>query len=320
MQIQDLKLPGNIHIPVETLEGFLWGGRESGIRWLNQLPALVESVCEQHQIVDLRPSPELRMNLVLFGESAIHGPIVLKMAQPHRESSNEIAATRVMNTTGRYARLIDADESGSWILLERVHPGQMLQALAQTGEVSDEDATRIAATLMLETVRPVPEDATYKFPDIEQWLHSLWEHHRNNKGIIPKEQLDLAIQHARDMVANPDEPVLLHGDFHHGNILTSPNGWTMIDPKGMVGHLAFEVGPFFYNPIGIDRRQDLEEVYARRLDIFEELLGIDRVMLWRNALVGMVLSDCWSLEVGPVDHTHFNTVTAAFMRLPERFA
>lgn len=320
MQIQDLKLPGDIYIPVETLEGFLWGGRESGIRWLNQLPELIDSVCRQHKIVDLRPSPELRMNLVLFGESATHGPIVLKMAQPHREVSNEIAATRVMNTTGRYARLIDADESAAWIILERVYPGEMLQTLAQTGEISDEEATRITATLMKETVRPVPAGNSHAFPDIEKWLHSLWEHHRTNKGIIPNEQLELAIRQARDMIANPGEPVLLHGDFHHGNILTSPNGWIMIDPKGIVGHRAFEVGPFFYNPIGVDKRDDLERVYTRRLDIFEEILGIDRVTLWRNALVGLVLSDCWSLEDGPVNHTHYNTNTAAFMRLPERFA
>lgn len=318
--INDLILPNNIHVPATTVEGFLWGGRESGARWLEQLPALVESVCQQHTITHLRPSPELRMNLVLFGESSQHGPVVLKMAQPHDEVGNEIAATRVMMESGRYARLIDADESGAWMLIERIYPGEMLQTMAQTGEISDEGATRITATLMRDTLMPVPEGVTHDFPDINRWLRSLWEHHRTKRGTIPDEQLELAIQLGREMVANPDPQFLLHGDFHHGNILTSRYGWTMIDPKGIVGHKAFEVGPFFYNPMGVDKREDLKGLFSRRLDIFEEILDIDRVTLWRNALVGCVLSDCWSLQDGPVNHTHYNTNSAALMQLPERYA
>lgn len=319
--INDLTLPNNIHISTEVLEGFLWGGRESGIRWLEQLPELVDSVCREHNITNLRPSPEMRMNLVLFGESSAHGSVVIKLAQPHHEVSNEIACMRLFSETGRFVRFIDANDSGAWSLQERIFPGEMLQTLAQTGEIPDEEATRIAATLMQETIRPLPDTVTYDFPDLNQWLHSLWEHHRMKKGSIPEEQLDLAIRHAREMVATPGDQVLLHGDFHHGNILTSERGWTMIDPKGIIGHKAFEVGPFFYNPIGVDKRDNLEELFTRRLEIFEQVLEIDRATLWRNALVGCVLSDCWSLEDGrPIDHTHSNSITAALMRLPERFA
>jgi streptomycin 6-kinase len=316
----DLYLPNGIVIPADQVKGTLWGGVTSGIAWLQHLPTLVETLCQRFSIKNLRPAPEIRMNLVLFGDSAIHGPVVLKVAQPHPEASNEIACMRIMSSTGRYSRLIDADPSSAWSLQERILPGEMLQTFAQSGEISDADATEITARLMQETTAPVPGSVTHSFPNLDRWLKSLWEHALNPLGIIPSEQLELAVQHAQELVEKPDAPMLLHGDFHHGNILRADHEWMMIDPKGIVAEKAFEVGPFFYNPIGVDKRPDLPALFAKRLDIFENVLEIDRVRLWRCALVGCVLSDCWSLEDGPVDHTHFDTVTAALMSLPERNA
>lgn len=319
-KIRDLNLPNNIQIAGEILEGFLWGGRESGIAWLDGAPALIDAVCQKHKISDLRVSPEMRMNMVLFGESSIHGPVVLKAAPPHWEVTNEINAIDMLNLTGLYAPLIDADESAAWSLQVRLQPGEMLQTFAQSGEISDEEATRITAKLMKSTIQPVPTDSSHNFPDLQRWLKSLWDYEHSGKDTIPADQLGLALRHARELVADPGAPMLLHGDFHHGNILHTHDGWRVTDPKGILGDAAFEVGPFFYNPIGVDKRPHLADLFDRRLEIFSEVLGIDRLRLWKAALIGCVLSDCWSLEDGPVDHTHFDTVTAALMQLPERNA
>lgn len=317
-RIPDLNLANDIRIPAAQVEQFLWGGVESGILWLEDLPALLNTVCQQHKITQLRPSPEMRMNLVLFGESATHGPVVIKLAQPNWEAPNEITAMRILARTGRYVRLIDAHESAAWSLQERVNPGEMLQTFARSGEIGDDEATRITARLMQETIRPLPTDVSHPFPNLDTWLKSLWEYADSGRDIIPPDQLELALRHARDLVEQPEPSMLLHGDFHHGNILNNDSGWTMIDPKGILAEKAFEVGPFFYNPIGIDQHPDLVALFDARLDIFSEVLGINRTRLWKCALVACVLSDCWSLEDGPVNHCHFDTVTAALMQLPER--
>lgn len=316
--IPDLNLLDDIHIPAETVKGFLWGGVESGVRWMHALPALLDSICQRHNITNLRPSPEIRMNLVLFGESATHGPVVLKLAPPNWEVSNEIASMRIYSRGSRYAQFIDADETAAWSLQARVQPGTMLQTLAQTGDVSDEEATLITAKLMRETVKPLPADVSHSFPDLNTWLKSFWEYADSGKQSIPSDQLELALRHARELVSHPEPPMLLHGDFHHGNILKGEDDWVMIDPKGILAEKAFEVGPFFYNPIGVDQYPNLVDLYDRRLEIYSQELGISRIRLWKCALVGCVLSDCWSLEDGPVDHTHFDSVTAALMQLPER--
>lgn len=316
--IPDLNLRDGIRIPADTVKGFLWGGTESGLAWLEQLPLLIEAVCHQHKITNLQAAPQLSMNLVLFGESDIHGPIVLKMAQPNWEVNNEIASMRIYSESGLYARLIDANESAAWQLQARVQPGDMLQTLVQNGDIPDAEATRTAANLMRKSMRPVPAGLAHTFPNLDRWLDSLWKYAESGRDEIPAEQLELALRHGRELARSPEQPMLLHGDFHHGNILRNEDGWSIIDPKGILADASFEVGPFFYNPIGVDRRSDLVDLFDQRLTIFSDVLEIRRLKLWRASLVACVLSDCWSLEDGPVNHAHFDTVTAALMQLPER--
>ena len=45
-------------------------------------------------------------------------------------------------------------------------------------------------------------------------------------------------------------PMLIHGDLHHYNILLSKDSWLAIDPKGVIGPAAYEVGPLLMNPLG----------------------------------------------------------------------
>jgi streptomycin 6-kinase len=42
---------------------------------------------------------------------------------------------------------------------------------------------------------------------------------------------------------------LLHGDLHHGNVVFDrERGWLVIDPKGVVAELEFELGAALRNP------------------------------------------------------------------------
>lgn len=315
--LQDLHLPNNIRIPGEKVEGFLWGDRESGIHWLAKLPDLVESICQKHNIADLSPAAEMRMNPVLFGESATLGSVVLKLARPVPEIISEFNMAIYVSSHGN-PRVLDHDVHAAWILMERVKPGVTMQNLSHTGGISDTDASIAAARLMRESRIPVP--AQHQFPTLERWLKSLFEYRdrHGENGPLPNEQVDLALRHAQWLLVEPLEQFLLHGDFHHGNIIQGESGWMLIDPKGLVGPAAFEVGPFFYNPLGLDKQPNLVEIFTGRLAIFSETLGIDRVLLWRAIYVAVVLSDCWTVEDYPdEDYTHHNSITIALLELPE---
>jgi streptomycin 6-kinase len=91
--------------------------------------------------------------------------------------------------------------------------------------------------------------------------------------------------------------MLIHGDFHHFNVLSSGSGWAAIDPKGVIGHPEYEVGPLMINPWpgflnGANPRVQAE----RRLSILSERLGFPRQRLLDWALCHAVLSAWWDTK------------------------
>jgi streptomycin 6-kinase len=81
----------------------------------------------------------------------------------------------------------------------------------------------------------------------------------------------------------------LHGDLHPWNILSAEREpWLAIDPKGVVGDPAYELGPFIYSlPLPPDQPA---RVLARRLDQFAEELGFERRRIINAVLPRAVLA------------------------------
>ena len=52
-----------------------------------------------------------------------------------------------------------------------------------------------------------------------------------------------------DVMGPAPEP--LHGDIHHGNVLRDNHSgaWVVIDPKGLLGHPAYDFANLFFNPM-----------------------------------------------------------------------
>ena len=71
---------------------------------------------------------------------------------------------------------------------------------------------------------------------------------------------------------------LVHGDFHHHNVLASGSRYVAIDPKPMLGEPEFDVASFLWNPLEYRMRLDVTE---RRLAAFAAA-GLDeaRMRAW----------------------------------------
>lgn len=99
------------------------------------------------------------------------------------------------------------------------------------------------------------------------------------------------------LLADPHDPVLLHGDIHHGNVLDfGERGWLAIDPWGYVGERAYDYANILRNP-------DLERVcepgrLERGIWEIARLAELDaaRLRLWIYAHAG--LSAAWDLMDG----------------------
>lgn len=193
-------------------------------------------------------------------------------------------------------RLLDDDRERGALLLERVRPGTTLIAIEDDGE-----RTRIAARVMGRLWRPAP--GAHRFPTVERWaagLARLRARFDGGTGPLPPDLVDTAERLFVELIDSMGEPVLLHGDLHHENILCSEREeWLAIDPKGLVGEPAYEVGALLRNPLPWlfeQSRPRPAELTARRASVLAEALGFDRERILRWGFAQAVLSAWWCIE------------------------
>lgn len=280
-----MNLPSEFVANIEGVFG------KAGKRFLANLPALIEEASQKWSLTDVRPSPELSYNFVAFAKRG-EEQVVLKMGVPNRELKSEMATLRLFNGEGA-CRLIDHNLRKYWMLLERLQPGVMLATLED-----DEKATHIAADLMQRIWRPAPEkDVFIRLSDWFDGLKKLRPHFKGGTGPFDQKLVERVERSVKDFFAENHKPVLMHGDFHHYNILSSERGWLVIDPKGVIGPACYEVGPLLINPWGdLLNGNNYRQLTKRRIDILHEKLGFERERIREWGLAHAVLSAWWSIE------------------------
>jgi streptomycin 6-kinase len=282
---------------------------DDGAEWLAALPQFLDSVAQRYDLTVGAPF-NLSYNYVCAATRRDGTPVVLKLSPPYDEFYTEVAALRHYGVEG-CVELLEADPDQGIVILERLFPGETLHALSLQ---DDDKATRIAADVMLKLWKPLP--AEHAFPTVERWsrgLQRLRERYNGGTGPMPAHLVERAEATYRDLLASAPPPVLLHGDLHHDNILSATRApYLAIDPKGLAGEPAYEVGPLFYNPQPeIYRLPNLRQILARRLAVLTETLQIDRERLLACAFAHSVLSATWSVEDENYDDGYLDTVHIA---------
>jgi len=267
----------------------------AGADWLENLPALIADCEKRWGLTVKRPFPNLSYNFAATAVRADGSEVVLKMGVVNPELLTEIEALRLYDGRG-IVRLLDADPAQGVLLLERLRPGTPLVTVD-----NDEAATAVAAQVMQKLWRPAPAD--HPFPTVEKWAQGMMKLRREfdgGTGPFPKKLVETAEYLFADLLPTQAKPILLHGDLHHWNILCAQRApWLALDPKGVVGEPAYEIGAWLRNPI--DRLQtwpDLKRIQARRIDQFVETLGFERERIVGWGIAQAVLSAWWSFEDG----------------------
>jgi streptomycin 6-kinase len=281
-------------------------GEQAGRAWLDALPELLAGIAGRWALT-LGDPYGLSFNYVTRATRADGTPAVLKLTPPAGELRFEAAALRHFDGAGA-VRLLAADVAAGALLLERAAPGEPLTAVQAR---DDEEATRIAAGVGRRLHRPLPGP----FRTVEDWARGafgwLRDRYGGGTGPLPAAVIGRAEAEHAELVASAAPPVLLHGDLHHDNMLTSDRGWLAIDPHGVLGEPAYEAGPLLRNPIGLGGRPDLAAVLARRVPILAEAYGVDaeRIRGWGRAHGAVSL--IWSHQDGGSVDTDTLAVLAA---------
>jgi streptomycin 6-kinase len=285
-----------MHIPEEFIRTTVDLYAEEGLAWLKGLPALIDE-CARRWSLTVEPPFALSYNYVAPAVRADGTPVVLKVGFPTGEPLDQIAALRIYDGHGM-TQLLESDQERGAMLLERLLPGVPLNQLE-----SDEQATAIAAQVMRELWQgPAGSPpADHPFPTVADWaagMQRMREHFGGTSGPFPARLVDEAESLFAELLGSQAAPVLLHGDLHHENILSARRApWLALDPKGILGEPAYEVGALLRNPLPqLLQRPDPGRVMARRIDQLAEALGIDRARIRGWGLAQAVLSAWWSVE------------------------
>ena len=283
-------------------------GKE-GANWLQRLPSILNEIANRWEISLQNPFDDMAYNFVAPVILKDGSEVVLKVGVPNPELYYEMDALRLFNGRGA-VRLLQADLELGALLLERLKPGESLLHLE-----NDEEATKIAGMVMRQLwATGVDENI---FPSVEYWAGGFQRLRPDGSGshvLFPQHWLDHAQGLFRDLLASMEEAGLLHGDLHHWNILSAGRQpWLAIDPKGVFGEPAYEVGAWLRNPFPAILAEPFpHRIISRRVDQLSEQLGFDRERLLAWGLAQAVLAAWWSYTDAQEDWESWLQVAALF--------
>ena len=217
--------------------------------------------------------------------------VVLKVV---KEQGDEWRCGEVAATFGGRGVVEVYEEVPGAALFERLDPGEPLAILALNGR--DEEATDILAMML---GRMAPQDPPDWCPTVERWGAGFARYVASGDERVPLTLVEPAHRIYEDLCATQRNPALLHGDLHHGNVLSDRvRGWCAIDPKGVVGELEYEIGAALRNPLGRPELFANLVVVERRLEEFGLALGLGVGGARGWCFAQAVLAAIWSIEDG----------------------
>ncbi|MFJ6623576.1 aminoglycoside phosphotransferase family protein [Kitasatospora sp. NPDC091335] len=245
---------------------------EIGRQWLATLPTRTATHLAAWNLTPERTlDPGGSLSLVTYVHRDDLSPAVLKVGLPTPETAHEDAA--LTHWAGRGAvLLLDAAPAEGVLLLERLHGEIPLRSLAEPKAMLE--ATSLLHRLWTE----LPEG--HPFPAVPQRIATAARlaEHPHPVSAEARHLIAEALDTARNLAGDADESFLLHGDFHHGNVLAADRApWLAIDPRPLAGERAYDLAR-----LALDRADTLigspgaPAAVRRRLGRLSEALEVDR--------------------------------------------
>ena len=193
---------------------------------------------------------------------------VLKITPVEDDEADEEADALALWGGDGAVRLLRHDRARRALLLERARPGTDISGLPE------EEATEIAVELGRRLWRPAGTPFRWIGDHVPCWLDQAERSGQEGRDLIPL---------ARELYASlgVGRDVLVHGDFHHHNILRAGDRHLAIDAKAMLGEPEFDVPSFLRNPLHTTMRTD---VTATRLRAFADA-GLDEERMRKWAVI-----------------------------------
>jgi len=212
-------------------------------------------------------------------------PAMLKIAM----TEEEIRGARLMAWWQGAGAMRVLAQKGEALLLERACGHQSLLEMVRAGQ--DDEASRIICGVAAR-IHVAREQPPFGLMPLSSWFEALARAAESHGGVFRD-----AATIAADLLKNPQDSVVLHGDLHHDNVLDAgSDGWLAIDPKGLIGERYFDFANIFCNPyfeIAATPGRLMKQVV-----VVAEAADLDRRRLLEWIVACAALSAAWHLEDG----------------------
>ncbi len=278
-------IPTDFKSKMQTMYG------DSGTEWISSVEKLMVALKDRFKLTFGEPF-SLSYNFVIPVQLGQEQDAVLKIGYPNNDFSNEFHALQDFQGKGM-VNVIDFNKEEGWILLDRLIPGSSLHCLDEEEEVL-KIFSQVAHRLWHKSASAHP------YPTVQSWSNGigrLRKRFNGGTGPLPEELVSKAERLYLELLNTSTDFFLLHGDLHHGNILFSESsGWTVIDPKGLIGEREYDCIQFMLNEW---RKWDIPlDLLRFRTRTLTSLLSLSYERLIRYGLCHSVLSASWSVEDG----------------------
>ena len=257
-----------------------------GAKWLTELPKIVGEIERNWALKVGKPFANLSYHFVAPCISKNGGEAVLKIAYPEKDTPifNEAETLKLYDGNGA-VKFLNFDENRPAMLLERLNPGE---TLIEVFRGKEERCVEIAIEVLRKLIRKTPEK--HEFVRLKSWFASF---EKAENTAFPAENIRKARTFYEEL--SSAEACLIHGDFHHQNILSAERGsFFVIDPKGVIGQIGYEIGVFLNNHVWFLRDdKNLDEKINRAVLEFSNAFEIAPASLKKWGYAQCVLS-AWS--------------------------
>ncbi len=283
-----------LEIPDEFARQLIDREGDPGRAWLASLPGLVDEFLQRWRCSPTGPICG-KVGIVLAVQRDDGTPAVLKISFTH--PGNMYEAHAFATWAGRGAVLLyERDDAKFAMLLEQ----GAWQTLDDLGDADQATAVlgRLARRLAVEAPPGLPPLSS----NADDWEQALCE---NAKGLghpLSQRALGAAVAAIQDLGHNQPN-TMVHGDLHFGNVVRARREpWLVIDPKGLVGDLAFDAHSMLLGSLdSLRRAEDLRSELHRRLAIFADAAEIDRERAVRWTQARAAMSACRGPSVDDAD-------------------
>lgn len=237
--------------------------------------------------------PSYSANLVFICHSKSFGKTVLKIGNPSsREVFTEFHTLNQYNGK-RFCRVFDADIEKGIILEECVQPGNPLR------EENSLDK-RLSVFCSLYNGLHIASTSAEIYPTYVEWVCRITEYMSKRQDFV---ELYFHMKKAKEIClsisSSYSQNLLLHGDFHHDNILLGNDGvYKIIDPKGVIGDPVFDVPRFILNEFDDEMTTELYNKVNEIICVLEKQLSIPGRILKQCLYVETAMAMCWCVESG----------------------